>query len=45
MDGGSDRDSPKGALDGACRRIMDRAKTPGEAELQKGLYELFEELK
>lgn len=42
---GQDWDSPKDALDNACRRIMDRAKTPGEAELRKGLDELFEELK
>lgn len=46
LDGwGTERSSLKDALDGACGRIIDRVKQPGEEELRKGLDEFFEGLK
>lgn len=46
LDGwGTDQSTLKGALDAACRRILNRSKTPSREVLVKGLDEFYESLK
>ncbi len=42
---GADHSTLKGAVDGACQRILNRVKKPSEAELLKGLDEFYETLR
>ena len=41
---GAASDSPKGALDVACRQILNRAARPKDEDLRKGLGEFFDSL-
>ena len=45
LDGwGSDHNTLKDAMDGACRRILDKANKPSNEALLKGLDEFYESL-
>ena len=46
LDGwGTDQNTLKGALDSACRRILDKSKKPSQDVLLKGLHDFYESLK
>ncbi len=46
LDGwGSDQNTLDGALNGACRRILDKSKKPSKDTLLKGLHDFYETLK
>ena len=46
LDGwGTDQTTLEGALNGACRRILEKSKKPSEDELRKGLAEFYDNLK
>ena len=46
LDGwGTDQRTLEGALDTACRRILNKSKTPSRELLVKGLHDFYESLK
>ena len=45
LDGwGTDQTTLEGAVNGACRRILEKSKKPSEGELRKGLDEFYDNL-
>ena len=46
LDGwGTDQTTLEGALNGACRRILEKSKKPSNDELHKGLAKFYDNLK
>ena len=46
LDGwGTDQATLNGALDGACRRILEKSEKPSKEQLCKGIGEFYENLK